>query len=204
MVTLQINGQEMTFSEQQLTAIVEKHFNNVQINGRCYEVVKKPTEGKLFRVDPKSLDRKLFTKNVANKQQEETRQLILKALREVDAHPEKYSRVFYTMLPVKSWQTHSVLELLNLPSALGGQIGDWVEQSLEWAQRIHNGETWETICNEPDRANWFRLVMWWHGYIRRVGGSKSCNIYYPVSRVCDADCCRSSRFDDTVPFVVYH
>ena len=31
-------------------------------------------------------------------------------------------------------------------------MADWVEQAFEWAQRISNGESWKTICNDADTA----------------------------------------------------
>lgn len=49
-------------------------------------------------------------------------------------------------------------------------MADWVEQALEWAQRIHNGETWESICNEPDTAKYYRLIIWKSGFAKIIGG----------------------------------
>ncbi len=36
---------------------------------------------------------------------------------------------------------------------------NWIEQSLEWGQRIVNGEEWETLCNKEDMVNYYRRIV---------------------------------------------
>lgn len=133
---------------------------------------KKPTEGEWFEVKPKAIDQNLFKKKRKDTRQEEARQLILEAFTEMKNNPEKYGKNFKTMMPKKDWSTKTVGQLKEMACKLGDHNADWVEQALEWAQRIANGELWEAICNNPDTANWYRLVVWKNGYARLVGGSR--------------------------------
>ena len=98
-------------------------------------------------------------------------------------YPEKFGRPFKTMMPEKTWSSRTVSELKKLACRLGGHNADWVEQALEWAQRIHNGESWEAVCNEPDTANWYRLVVWKNSFVRLIGGSVEVNDASPASDV---------------------
>lgn len=52
-ITLQVNGREITFSEQELSSILEKHFSKVK-------VAQKLTENEWFEVKPHAIDQKLF------------------------------------------------------------------------------------------------------------------------------------------------
>ena len=171
-VTLQVNGREMTFSEKELIAIVEKHLSSETIRKTSTaEVPQKPTEDEWFEVKPQAIDYELFKKKRRDKRQEATRQLILEAFAEIKKEPEKYGKNFKTMMPKKTWRSKTVSELEELARNLGDHNADWVEQVLEWAQRIANGESWEAICNDADTANWYRLVVWKYGYKRLIGGS---------------------------------
>ena len=154
-----VYGKEMTFSTKELTSIVEKHFSRSE------------SEGKWFQVNPEDIDEKLFEEPRENNAQEETRRIIVKALAKVKEFPEKYGNPFETMVPTKTWEAKSVKEFQRLARCLGNHMGDITEQALEWAQRISNGETWEAICNEPDKSSWQRIVLSnkEHGYF--VGGS---------------------------------
>lgn len=213
-ITLQVSGREMTFSEEELVLILEKHFatketqqkeentqtakNRQQVETKVAQV---PTEGKWFEVNPKAIDQSLFSKPRNNKKQEETRKLILEAFAKM-RNNSKYVGTFKTMRPKKRWNVKKVDELKEIACYFGGHMADWVEQALEWAQRISNGETWESVCNEPDTANWYRLVIWKSGCPRLVGGSCRSSGYIPASDVCSDDCNSSDRLVDTVPLVV--
>ena len=195
-VTLQVNGQEMTFSEQELTAIVEKHLST--------QTTEKPTEGKRFDVNPLVINQKLFKKKREDSRQESTRKLIVEAFSEVKKNPEKYAKPFQTLMPKKTWSSKTVAELKELAESLGDCIADWVHQALEWAQRIDNGQSWEAICNESDTANWYRLVVWKNGYTRLVGGSRKSDISEPSSYVDSRSYDSYDRIGGTVPLVVLY
>lgn len=168
-----------------------------------YDVAQTPTEGKLFEVNPLGIDRSKFEKPMSDQQQEWTRQIIQEAFNEVDKNPEKYASAFYTLMPEKKWQGHkTVAKLKEYAKDLGGQTADWVEQALEWAQRIFNGESWEAICNNTDTAKWYRLISWKNGYCRLVGGSRNNYDIYPASYVGDYDYFSNFRVNYTVPLVV--
>ena len=145
MTTVKVHGREMTFSEEELKDILESHFTT------------SPTEGRWFEVNPLSIDQEIFAFERKDKKQERTRQYILDAFVEMLNNP-KYKKTFYTYIPVKDWEEKSYEELRTLASCNGGKIATWVHQALEWAQRIANGESWESICNEPDKSKWYRLV----------------------------------------------
>lgn len=122
-------------------------------------------------------------------------------------NPEEYGRSFKTMMPEKTWDSKTVFELKKMACQLGDHNANWVEQALEWAQRIANGESWEAICYDVDTANWYRLVVWKYGYTRRVGGSSvDCDKYIFYT----ASCVHDNNLDDydhpynTVPLVVLY
>lgn len=162
----------MTFSEQELIAIVEEHLSSKTTKQvTTTKVAQKPTEGQWFEVKPLSIDQGLFEKKRKDTEQEATRQLIREAFAEMRRNPEKYGKNFKTMIPKKDWSYKTVAYLKAKACELGDHNADWVEQAFEWAQRIANGESWKTICNDPDTANWYRLVVWKNGYARFIGGS---------------------------------
>ena len=197
-VTLQVKGREMTFSEEELTAIVEKHFDTEAT--KQGNEVQPPTEGEWFEVNIQTINKELFKDERADRDQEETRQRILEAFEEVKKDPEKYG-YFRTMMPKKDGTSKTVIQLEEYAIRFGDNMADWVEQAMEWAQRIANGESWEEVCNKLDTANWYRLVKWKCGY-RMVGGS--CNEYdnYPASSVRYSDFACDVYIPDTVPLVV--
>lgn len=167
------------------------------------DLAQTPSEGKLFEVNPLGIDRSKFEKPMSNRKQEWTRQIIQKAFAEVDKHPEKYASAFYTLMPEKKWNgLKTVAELNAYANDLDGQMADWVEQALEWAQRLFNSESWETICNNADTANWYRVILWKNGCYRLVGGSRNYNVLNPASDVFDYDYGSFNCIYDTVPLVV--
>lgn len=201
-ITLPIHGRERTFSEQELIAILEKHFSNEateQLN--TAKVAQVPTENQWFEVNPQAIDQSLFQKKRRDERQEKTRKLILEAFAEVKNNPEKYGKKFKTMMPKKTWTSKTVKELKQLACKLGDHNADWVEQALEWAQRICNGESWEAVCNIADTANWYRLVVWKNGYARLVGGSRVDNYDDPASDVDNYDYSSYDWIGSTVPLV---
>ena len=204
-VTLPIHGREKTFSEQELIAILEKHFSNEATEqATTANVAQAPTEEQWFKVNPQEIDQSLFQKKRKNMRQEETRKLILEAFDEVKSSPEKYDRKFKTMMPKKTWIRKTAVELNQMACELGDHNADWVEQALEWAQRICNGENWEAICNNADTANWYRMILWKNGYYRLVGGSRNNHDNYPASDVNYFDYYSYDSFNNTVPLVVLY
>lgn len=202
-ITLPVHGRQMTFSEKELIAILEEHFSNEAIEPvSTAKLALVPTEDKWFEVSPQTIDQSIFQKERKNARQEKTRRLILEAFAEVKNSPEKYGKKFKTMIPKKSWKSKTVEELKQLACELGDHNANWVEQALEWAQRICNGESWEVICNNADTANCYRLVVWKNGYARLAGGSRYCSNSNPASgvslNVYDSD----DWFSSTVPLVV--
>lgn len=205
-ITLRLSdGQKKTFSEEELIAIVEEHLQNpkAQIKKEKIEFAPVPMEGKWFKVEPLTIDKTLFKEKRKNSSQERTRQLILKAFEKIKWNSE-YARSFKTIMPPKKWASRTVKELKDMACKLGDHNANWVEQALEWAQRIHNGETWEDICNKPDTANWYRVVVWNNvGHVCLVGGSREFQDKRPASDVTLHDPYRDiDDISKSVPLVV--
>ena len=205
-VTLQIGGREMTFSENELIEILEKYFANQKEahEQKEHKTMQKPTEGKCFEVNPKAINQDLFSEKRKDSKQERTRQIILEAFTKLSKEPEKYGRPFKTMIPEKTWSSKTVGELKEIANNLGDHMADWVEQALEWAQRIADGDTWEAVCNEADTENWYRLVIWKNGDSRLVGGARKGSFDDPASDVDIHNYDSFYRLDYTVPLVVLY
>ena len=193
-VTLELyNGRVIAFSGVANISVSNEKIENKEI------VETRPVEGKWFEVKPLAIEQKLFKKKRNDARQESTRKLILEAFSEMRKNP-KYEKAFKTLIPEKPSTSRNVGELKVLASTLGDHNADWIEQALEWAQRISNGETWETVCNEKDTAKWQRLVVWKEGYCRFIGGSHENN--NSATYVGDYDYCDFRNIFDAVPLVV--
>lgn len=199
-ITLKVNGRKRSFTEEELIAILKEHFSGKA--KETIEVEKKPIEGKAFKVEPKNINRKLFEEKRNDVRQEWTRQIILEAFTEVDANPEKYANPFKTLIPKKTWSAKTIEELKELSSKLGRHNADWVEQALEWAQRINNGESWKAVCNDPDTANWYRLVIWKDNSARLIGGSRKFYDSNSASVFTFSMFGYDAKLNNTVPLVV--
>lgn len=215
-INLKVNGQEMTFSEEELIAILEKHFGN-ELTERgstekvSTEVARVPTVGEPFEVDPQAINQELFQKkweglpeSERGSRQGETCKRILKAFEAMKNNPEKYGRKFKTMMPEKTWAYKTIEGLKIEACKLGDHNADWVEQALEWAQRICNGESWEDVCDNPDTADWYRLVLSDDYHELTVGGSRIIHDDNPASFVEDYDAPPFYSINDTVPLVVLY
>ena len=190
MTTVKVHGREMIFSEEELKSVLEDYFSP------------KPQEGKWFEVNPLAIDQEIFDFKRKDKNQEKTRQIILDAFVELYNNP-KYAKPFRTSFPSKNWETKTADELNEIAEQLGDHIADWVEQALEWAQRISNGESWESICNEPDTTEYYRFVLSkYDEYQWLVGGALSFGVDCPAA---DVEYCTQDYYEKlkyTVPLVV--
>lgn len=166
------------------------------------ENVERPTDGRWFQVNPGAINRQFFADKRDDWQQESMRQIILEAFFELDSNPQKYDREFETLMPQKNLECLRACEIGEISKQLGGRTAIWVEQALEWAQRIQNGDSWENICNNPDTASCYRLVCWKDGYLRLVGGSTQSSFRYPASDVSPVAYNPTSLLVYTVPLVV--
>ena len=190
---LQVNKRECTFSEEELVAILEDYFSNKQTQEEIG-----------FEVKPYEIDQTLFQKERKNAMQERTRKLILEAFKRLENRPQKYGKNFRTLMPIKNYDSKTVDRLKRMASRLGDHNADWVEQSLEWAQRICNGESWEAICNQQDTATWFRMVIWKSGLVRLVGGSTYLNYSNSAADVSEQEHVSDDTLSYTVPLVVIY
>ena len=172
-ISIPVYGREMTFSEGELIAILEEHFAHEFIEkNSLLNIAKTPTAGKCFEVKLSTIDQTIFHQQREDRREEWTRKTILEAFEVANKYPEKYAKGFYTFIPIKRWKYKTIEELEKIAKTFGDHMADWVEQSLEWAQRIANGEEWEMICYTPDTAQWSRVVRWKNGNIKIIGGSR--------------------------------
>ena len=195
------DGRKETFDSVASFNVTEEKTANEECH--TFDVAQSPTEGKLFEVNPLGIDRSKFEKSMSDKRQEWTRQIIQEAFAEVDKNPEKYASEFYTLIPEKKWKGYkTVAELEAYTKDLDGWMANWVEQTLEWAQRISNGESWKAVCNNADTAKWYRVIRWKNGYYRLVGGSRNHDDYSPASYVDYDDFVSNDSVSYSVPLVV--
>ena len=104
---------------------------------------------------------------------------------------------------MKTWKTKYVFQLEDVAKKLGDRNANWVEQALEWAQRICNGESWQAICNDVDTNKHFRLVIWKNGQARLVGGSTAIDILnFAPSDFGEYDYSGGTSIEYAVPLVV--
>lgn len=215
-ITLTVNGRKESFSKEELTAKLErlaeleKNFskkNDAQV--KMFELAEKPTEGKCFKVDPIEIVKKevLFLQSRIDKKQDIARRRILKAIKEVKKSPQKYGEVFYLLIPKKEWVYRSkrcktIQEQNKFAENLGGYISNFITEPLVWAQRIINGESWGTLCNEPDTLKWYRIVIWENGETKLVGGASEIKDYVSASAIRGYVYCYGGRFNGAVPSVV--
>jgi hypothetical protein len=206
---------------------MEVNIMNAESTSNAYtkEITQAPVEGVYFRVCPSKIDKNLFRntlfieelsnarrtnntvllKNVQRK--EFARQLIQKGFIEMEKYPKRYKKDFWTYYPKKTWEKCSGSDMKNLAKQHGDHIADWVEQVLEWAQRINNGESWNTLCVEPDTAKYFRIVC---GYAKHrndfephlVGGSTATGDFTPPADINDHGGAWFFVRDDSVPLIV--
>ena len=196
-ITLQVNGREMTFSEKELTSILEEHFKRKES-----EVEPKgPKEGEWFKVNPSSIDQRLFEHQRTDDSQELLRFYIQRAFEKMKENPEK-KKPFKTFIPEKRYDNNiRVSELKDLARTIGDHMGCMWEWALMLAQRIANGESWESLCNVPDTANWYLLTEW-HEHSRLVGGSRR-SFYNPPSAHVDCyDYWDGDDVNNAVPLIV--
>lgn len=159
-------------------------------------------KSKIYEVNPMSIDKKEFEKERQDKRQEVVRQIIIKALYIVKEEPDKYGRKFKTLVPEEEVGFKSVKYFVERSTQIGDHMANWVEQALEWAQKIINGASWESICNEQDMSKYARLVIWNNSQVKIVGGSCKSSKEYTPSSVSSFCCGETLVLDDVVPLVV--
>ncbi len=163
-----LDGREESFTETELIGILRDY-----VGQETDKISEKPIEGEWFDVNPTEIDQSLFYEERRDTRQEGTRIIILEALAELNDNPSKYGRPFQVMNPENTWypQRKLIQELEEMAFDIGDHMENWVEKGLEWAQRIANGESWKSVCNDPDTARWYRLINWKNGSIRIIGGA---------------------------------
>ncbi len=164
----------------------------------------RPVEGTAFKVNPQTINRKIFEKERSDKEQEKVRQHIVRVFQIVDANPEKYARPFEILIPTNIWKNPTTDELIKVSKTLGHHLTIGIEHILGWAQVLDNGESWVNFCNKPDNLKYHRLVEWTEGLLLVVGGAKASEIKFPatyVETLFTKECKPYSKLNRTVPSI---
>ena len=222
-IVLHIGGKEMTFSEKELAMAVEYYFakeygtspeSDIPGYRRPMLIPASPIEGKWFMVNPMCIDRKLFEEKREDRIQECLRKLILQTFKAVDEKPKIYRYPFSTLIPKKEelpsvmWadtEKRTIHEFEHLLKNYNSSYS-WaniMEQSLEWAQCIQNGETWEDLCNNPDTVTRHRLVIDRNEErIYTIGGSCSGSKINSPFTIVKSACIPGFEISGAVPMIV--
>lgn len=166
-------------------------------------IVRRPADGKWFFVDPEKLNFDFAKYPRKDEKQEEARVLINEAKEELMNNPERYMRPFSTFIPYcKAAEGRKISELMEFSKKFGDSMANWVEQSLEWAQRINNGETWYDICCKPDSCRYYRIIQWKNGNVRFFGGASEGPLGYGAATIGKSDWYMHDKVYYAVPLVV--
>lgn len=202
-IALEVNGCKRLFSQQELVAILEEYYSIKEAKVVRNEKFENKTDINGFEVNPTLIDQKIFQNPRKDIWQEQTRKWILNSFLMLKEKPQRYGRSFRTITPKKTWTEGSAEELKRLSKNFGHHMADAVEFGFELAQRIHNGETWESVCNAPDTQEWYRIITWQGMYVL-VGGSTKCSNKNPKSAVTNNNIENNSMIGDTVPLIVVY
>ena len=194
MIKLLVHGREREFEESEISALIEKH---------CYFG---PKEGEPFKVEPSKIDWTEFEVTRDCRPEELVRQKIWSARERIRANPE-YERDFYTLIPVKTWNSMTISELETLAEEkirnfrYEAVICDDVREYLEWAYRITVTENWQLVCMTYDQSKHFRMVKFGDNVYRFVGGSTRSGYCFPATHISEYDYYTSykNKWDDVVP-----
>ena len=151
------------------------------------ELIRGPMDEEWFQIIPAQIDRSIFQIHRRDIKQEKIRHLIVDALEMIDRNPRYYGKPFKTLRPARRLGKNSVISLIEQSHWNGDFLASWIEQSVEWAQRIQNGESWETLCNRRDTLNWYRMIMWKDGEVRLIGGSTKNEDYCTPTTITGSD-----------------
>ena len=173
---IMVHGKVREFTEREIASILEEHFERKYFESDITPLVTAtPTEGNWYVVNPQKIDQTLFEEVRDDFEQERVRKEILKAFTEMRKKPEVYLKPFKTMYPYRLWEKYmgkTFVYLREIAKIIGDDEADYIEQTLEWAQRIQN-EGWETVCNNPDRARSYRAVRTQYPGLYKVYGASS-------------------------------
>ena len=126
-------------------------------------------------------------------------QLIQKAFVEVKKDLRRYAKPFEIVTPAELEPVYTEEKMVALAKQYGDHLADWVEQALEWAQRIANGED---IFIKSDNSKWFRAISWQDGHVCLVGGSEEFNNHDCASTIHDFNVNSFCQLHNSVPAVV--
>ena len=225
-ITIVVNGRKETYSEKELVEKLEKLNKSKEESEKKQKIqliqfARKPTEGKLLKVNPKDIiaKEKIFSQKShsalcryqaksGNKISTLTR--IIESIQEVKRNFNEYGEEFYLLIPKPEWIYENriyaykeneiiytdFIKLAKFAQVVGEGISNWVTEPLGWAQRILNGESLEDICDNPDTIEYQRLVIW-KSEVGTVGGKQN-----PASLLILNSALSMYRFNGILPSIV--
>lgn len=188
-ITVTVKGREVTLSEKELVSILEQHF-------KILNVVKG------VEVNPITIDESIFEigeKEHYYSHEEYIMQLIQKAFIEMKKDIRRYARPFEIVTPAELEPVYTEEKMVALAEQYGDHLADWVEQALQWAQKIANGED---IFNKSDDSKWFRAISWQDGHVCLVGGSEEFNNHDCASAIHEFHVNSFYQLHNAVPAIV--
>lgn len=195
-ITLLVHGHEKTFSEGELTKILEEFFSKEE-SSRKKEVIR--IEGKWITVNLSAIKQEMFKAPRKDIKQEETRKIIEEAI-EIANRNQQY-RNFEIQIPEKKWKTKSFREMRELARKQKSHIGNWVEVALWWATQIQKEEDWEYMCNDVENTEWYKVADWKHT-LAYVGNCTSNSGKASATEVYECSYLHRIQICDAVPYLV--
>ena len=194
-VTLMIDGRERSFTEGELTRIVEEYCKKEGTES----VRKKTTVGSWLVVNFTTINTKMFETPRKEAKQEEIRLLILEAI-EIAKRNENFQN-FEIQVLEKKWKSKSYREFKDIARKNEAHIATWVEVALWWATQIQAEQDWEKLCNEKEDCEWYKLAEW-KNTLAYIGNCTSSNGKAPATEIFECGFLNRIQICDAVPFLV--
>ena len=152
-------------------------------------------------VNPITIDESIFEMGEKGyySHEEYIMQLIQKAFIEMKKDLRRYARPFEIVTPAELEPVYTEEKMVALAEQYGDHLADWVEQALEFAQKIANGED---IFNKSDDSKWFRAISWQDGHVCLVGGSEEFNNHDCASAIHEFHVNSFYQLHNAVPAIV--
>ena len=185
---IKVDVNEITVTVKELVSILEQHF-------KILNVVKG------VEVNPITIDESIFEMGEKGyySHEEYIMQLIQKAFIEMKKDLRRYARPFEIVTPAELEPVYTEEKMVALAEQYGDHLADWVEQALEFAQKIANGED---IFNKSDDSKWFRAISWQDGHVCLVGGSEEFNNHDCASAIHEFHVNSFYQLHNAVPAIV--
>ena len=152
------------------------------------------------KIELSAIKRRKFLFKRLDPSQEVIRKLIRQALKEAKKNKGHYSS-FELMVP-EQHLGNGLDSMINGAKSYHAEIANWIEQALEWAYRISEGESWKSLCNEPDDSEFFRVIFWKDDEVAFIGDGCNYCIRPQTSILTDFFAANELCYGCSVPLLV--